>query len=174
MINPTDFIFFFKIFFFNVDRFLKFLLNLLQYCFCFMNFFGYEACQILASQPGIKLVLPILEGKVLTTGPPEKSPHWLYICLPARSVSWSCPFLLYREPVYTLPGLWYHDPHLRAKFHLLFGRQVFEARYSCILVLSAIWILIYLWSIIFFIGHKCVCSVLSLSIVSESLRPHGL
>ena len=31
-----------------MDHFLKFLLNLLQYCFCFMNFFGYDACRILS------------------------------------------------------------------------------------------------------------------------------
>ena len=35
--------------------------------------FGCEACGILAPQPGIEPALPALEGKVLTTGPPEKS-----------------------------------------------------------------------------------------------------
>ena len=42
------------------------LLNLLQYCFCFL--FG-EVCEILAPQPGIKPAPPALEGEVLTTGP---------------------------------------------------------------------------------------------------------
>ena len=55
-------------------HFLKSLLNLLQYCFCFMFwFFGPGACGILAPQPGIEPAPPALEGKVLTTGPPEKS-----------------------------------------------------------------------------------------------------
>ena len=36
-------------------------------------FFGHEACEILAPQPGIEPVLPAMEGKVLTTGPPGKS-----------------------------------------------------------------------------------------------------
>ena len=35
--------------------------------------FGSEACGILAPQLGIKSALPTLEGKVLITGPPEKS-----------------------------------------------------------------------------------------------------
>ena len=52
----------------------KALLNLLQYCFCFIFcFFGHEACGILASQPGFELSPPALEGAVLTTGPPGKS-----------------------------------------------------------------------------------------------------
>ena len=49
----------------------KSLLNVLQYCFCFVFwFFSHEACGILASWPGIKLAPPALEGKVLTTRPP--------------------------------------------------------------------------------------------------------
>ena len=52
--------------------FFKSLLNLLQYCFCFM-FFGPEACGILAPQPGIKPVRLALEGEVSTTGQPGKS-----------------------------------------------------------------------------------------------------
>ena len=52
------------------------LLNLLQYCFCFMFWFlGHEACGILASCPGIKPAPPALEGEVLTTEPPGKSPR---------------------------------------------------------------------------------------------------
>ena len=36
-------------------------------------FFGLGACEILAPWPGIELVPPALEGKVLTTGLPGKS-----------------------------------------------------------------------------------------------------
>lgn len=36
-------------------------------------FFGPEACGILGPPPGMEPSLPALEGKVLTTGPPEKS-----------------------------------------------------------------------------------------------------
>ena len=36
-------------------------------------FFGHEAYEILAPQPGIEPALPALEGKVLTTGLPGKS-----------------------------------------------------------------------------------------------------
>ena len=54
--------------------FFKSLLNLLQYCFCFMFWlFGCDACGIPASRPGIEPALSALEGEVLTTGPPGKS-----------------------------------------------------------------------------------------------------
>ena len=43
----------------------KSLLHLFQYCFCFMIW--------LTPWPGIEPTPPILEGKVLTTGPPRKS-----------------------------------------------------------------------------------------------------
>ena len=40
--------------------------------FCF---FGGEACEILTPQPGIKPKSPALEGSILTTGLPGKSPQ---------------------------------------------------------------------------------------------------
>ena len=53
--------------------FFKSLLNLLQYCFCFMFwYFGHEACGILAPPPWISDPPPALEGEVLTTGLPGK------------------------------------------------------------------------------------------------------
>ena len=67
---------FFSFFFFNVDHFLKSLLNLLQYCFCFtFRFFFFYGCRIfriLASWPEVEPTAPALEGKILTTGPPGK------------------------------------------------------------------------------------------------------
>ena len=66
---------FLHLFFLHVDHFLKSLLNLLQYYFHFMLLvLGWDAGGILAPQPGIEPVLPELEGKVLTTGPPGKFP----------------------------------------------------------------------------------------------------
>ena len=71
-------------FFFKCGPFLKSLLNLLPYCFCFMFWvFGPEACWILAPQPSIEPTTPALEGEVLTTGPSGKSllaliPYWSY------------------------------------------------------------------------------------------------
>ena len=68
------FFFFFKIFW--CGPFLKSLLNLLQYCFCFMFwFFGHKACGILAPRPEIEPTPSAPEGEVLTTGPPGKSLH---------------------------------------------------------------------------------------------------
>ena len=53
--------------------FLRSLLNLLQYCFCFMLWlFGPEACGILVPPPGIEPAPLALEGDVFTTGPPGK------------------------------------------------------------------------------------------------------
>ena len=42
-------------------------------------FFGLEACGIEAPRPGIKPVLPALDGKILTTGPPGKSLSGSYL-----------------------------------------------------------------------------------------------
>ena len=42
-------------------------------------FFGLKACGILSPWPQIELTFPALEGKVLTTGPPGKSPQALLI-----------------------------------------------------------------------------------------------
>ena len=68
--------------FFWCRPFLKSLLNLLQYCLCFMFlFFGHDACGILAPWPGLKPAPPTLEGKVLTTGPPGKSQEYYFIYL---------------------------------------------------------------------------------------------
>jgi len=56
----------FKFFIFHF----KSLLNLLQYCFCFMFWlFGHETCGILVPQPGIEPPPPALESEILTTGP---------------------------------------------------------------------------------------------------------
>ena len=73
MVTSTPAIFFFlKIFW--CGPFLKSLLNLSQFCFCFMFWlFDPEACGILVPQPGIYPTTPALEGDVLTTGPPGKS-----------------------------------------------------------------------------------------------------
>ena len=51
----------------------------------FLNF-GLEACEILLPQPGVELTPLALEGKVLTTGPPEKSAILLLglVCLYLR------------------------------------------------------------------------------------------
>ena len=76
--------YFLKLFFedfFWCGPFWKSLLNLLQHCFCFMFwFFGHEQHEILAPQPGLKRAPPVLEGEVLTTGPPEKPLSLSFLC----------------------------------------------------------------------------------------------
>ena len=70
--------------------FLKSLLNLSQYCFCFLFwFFGHQACGILAPQPRIKHVPTALEGGVLTTGPPGEYLFVLYLPIPCQSTTLS-------------------------------------------------------------------------------------
>ena len=69
-------LFFFFLRFFWCGSFLKSLMNLLQYYFCFMfRFCVHEAYRILVPLPGIGIEpeSPALEGEVLTTGPPGKS-----------------------------------------------------------------------------------------------------
>ena len=59
----------FKFFFFLPWTILNSLLNLLQYCFCFILWFlDHKACGIFAIWGGIDLAPPAIE--VLTTGPP--------------------------------------------------------------------------------------------------------
>ena len=67
-------------FFLMCVPFLKSLLDLLQYCFCclcsvFVSFFFCPRGMRYLSSPGVKPVPPALEGKVLTSGPPRKSPY---------------------------------------------------------------------------------------------------
>ena len=72
LLLPSPCSYFFKDFW--CGPFLMSLLDLLQYCFCYMFWvFGYKAWRILAPWPGIERSLPALEGEVLTTGPPWKS-----------------------------------------------------------------------------------------------------
>ena len=71
---PLPPIFFLIWIFFWWRPFLKSLLNLLQYCFCFIYiFFGHKTCEILTPQPRVEDAPPILKGKILTTGLPGKS-----------------------------------------------------------------------------------------------------
>ena len=53
--------------------------------------FGHEACGILAPQPEIEPVFLALEGEVLTTGLPEKSPNFVFSThtLPLWKAAWS-------------------------------------------------------------------------------------
>ena len=77
-------------FFFCCGPFLKSLLNLLQYCFCFMFWFFYwEAC-VGSSLPnqGLNVHPPVLEGKVLTTGLSEKSQENRHLEWPGHTPSY--------------------------------------------------------------------------------------
>ena len=84
-------LFFLIFFFFLMWTIFKVVLNLLQYCLCFMFwFFGHKACGILFPRSGIEPTTSAFEGKVLTTRLPEKFPHvvlllffnvYLFICL---------------------------------------------------------------------------------------------
>ena len=90
------FFFFFFRFFLNVEHFLKSLLNLLQYCFCFLFwFFGQEACGILGPWQGIKLALLDLGREVLTAGPPGTSLalYFLALKLGNRVIIWNPTFM---------------------------------------------------------------------------------
>ena len=67
----------FRFFFFWCILFLKSLLNLLQYHFCFMLWIlGHKACGILSPLPRIKPASLALEHKVSTTQLPGKFPRF--------------------------------------------------------------------------------------------------
>ena len=72
------------------NNFLKSLLNLLQYCLCFVFwFFGWEACGILGPELGIEPTLPALEGELLAPGLQEKTlPECPLHLPPAHSSPW--------------------------------------------------------------------------------------
>ena len=89
------FLCFFKEFFFSFccGSFLKYSLNLLQYCFCFFMFwffffffgfylfiFGCKACRSLAPRLGIEPTSSALKGKVLAPGSPGKSQRSVLYC----------------------------------------------------------------------------------------------
>ena len=62
--------------------FLKSLLSLLKYCFCFIFWFlGYESGRTLSPRSGIKPTPLALESEVLTTGPPGKFLFLAYLWL---------------------------------------------------------------------------------------------
>ena len=81
--------------------FIKTLLHLLQYCFCFMfGVFGHKTCGK-APQPGIEHASPALEGKVLTT---REGPHWTHFISHIISV---CKVIVYSEEEVTRsPACW--------------------------------------------------------------------
>ena len=80
---------FFKDLFFFDDHFLKFSLNLLHFCFCFMSWVcSHRVCMISAPRPETKPAPLALEGEVLTTGP-QGSPY-LRISLARDSSTLSC------------------------------------------------------------------------------------
>ena len=91
-------------FFLNVGQFWKFLLNLLQYCFCFLVcccFFNPNACGMLSPRPATKLAAPALESELLTTGPPGEFPGFLLGG--ADSDSWCGSYRQAQEQTETLP-----------------------------------------------------------------------
>ena len=62
---------------FDVDYFLKSLLNLLQYCYCCLcsGFVAWRHVVILAARSETEPATPALKSEVLTIGSPEKSVH---------------------------------------------------------------------------------------------------
>ena len=72
------------------------------FLFYALVFFGHDACGILAPWPGIKPTTPVLEGKVLTTGPPGKS-RWAFIYIALLSLSFfSLHFLFWLIYVFSV------------------------------------------------------------------------
>lgn len=76
-------------FFIEMDHFKSLLLNLLQYRLYFMfQFFGWEACGLLAPPPGTEPTPSALEGKILPIGPLGKSQAFLIVLRTFCFESW--------------------------------------------------------------------------------------
>ena len=85
----------------------KFLMNLLQHCFCFMFwFFGHEACGILAPWLEIQPTHPALVGKVLTTGLPGKSLLTILISMYSLVTTRRYTESLVAQRLKHLPAMW--------------------------------------------------------------------
>ena len=75
------------LFIFYVDHYLKVFIEFVKVLLLFYLFiylFGHEACGILAPCPGIEPIPTALEGEVLITGSPGKSPsplknHFIFL-----------------------------------------------------------------------------------------------
>ena len=81
----------------------KVLLNLLQYCFCFMFwFFGHKVCGIWAPRPGMEPAPPALEGEALTTGPPGKSHSYNFAGRLMNFFSWPVEMTNHIQPIFPL------------------------------------------------------------------------
>ena len=67
---------------FHVGHFFKVFLKFVTIFFCFMfQIFGHQTFAVLVPQSGNEPAPLILEGEVLTTRPPGKSPFWFLISL---------------------------------------------------------------------------------------------
>ena len=99
---------YFLLLFFKCRPFLRSLLNLLQYCFCFM-FFGYEACGILAPRPGVEPCAPCIGRQSLN--------HWTAREVPSLISDHS---LLSYTILTTLTGLFVSQIHQRLSYFRVF------------------------------------------------------
>ena len=70
--------FFFRLFDMNHFKSLNWIYYSIASVLCLV-FFGLEACGTLTFWPGIEPTHPALEGEVLTTGLPGKSPQWTFL-----------------------------------------------------------------------------------------------
>ena len=99
------------------------LLNCLQYCFCLIFWFSdHKVHEISVPWGGNEPTLPVLEGKVLTTGPPGKSQYNCLTCqislktttttptVSEYTGSSSWPVSLTVSPEYSVLGLCYSPP----------------------------------------------------------------
>ena len=91
-----NFFFLLKIFLFLTWTIFKVLIEFVCYNIAsvLFRFFGPEACGVLAPRPGIEPAPAALEGEVLTTGPPGKSPSFNFLSVPTcGKVSQPCSLL---------------------------------------------------------------------------------
>ena len=112
--------------FFFMWTIFKFLLKLLQYCFCYVFwFFGCMACGILASWPGIKPAPPALKGEVLTMQDHQGSPCIFGFQIISTSSSFPMHPCIFPNCIFPLPTSWWNR-----------GRNVSHQRFEVLCTLA--------------------------------------
>ena len=125
--------------------------------FFLKGFFGLEACGILIPQPGVEPAPPAVEGEVLTTTLPGKSPHIIFFSdcvviwiklegenswgIPTVRCLWASMSLAILTSIIILQSIekWGHVSRKRTKWLFGFGYQRMISS-SVLLLFVVIWI----------------------------------
>ena len=92
--------------FFNVDHFYKVLLNLLQYCFCFLCFWFLWHVEILASQTGLESIPPATGRQSLNHWTAREVPQVIFFNFLKKVIC--CIFIFIQFKKFSFSFFWPH------------------------------------------------------------------